>query len=140
MLGSGPHPQREFGTAITVETHTGMGKTTRAAAGILRRLTSHAMKTPSGRIPIPFVIALLLVSVPLHARAQVQIGTVEGVVLDPDGAVVPDAGLQLREPLTGARYMTGSDSAGRRSGTRWSSIGGGSTAAGPSLQGAPLPV
>ena len=71
------------------------------------------MKAPSARIPIPVVIALLLVPVSLPARAQVQIGTVEGVVLDPDGAVVPDAGLRLGEPLTGARYLTRSDSGGR---------------------------
>ena len=75
-----------------------MGKTSRAAAEVLRRPTGHAMKAPSARIPIPVVIALLLVPVSLPARVQVQIGTVEGVVLDPDGAVVADAGLRLGEP------------------------------------------
>ena len=49
---------------------------------------------------------------PIPAFAQIQIGTVTGVVLDSTGAVLADARIVLGNPLTGSEHRTSSDARG----------------------------
>src|SRR5262245_53763236 len=56
------------------------------------------------------VLAFLLLTI--NAQAQIQIGTIKGVVTDPAGAVVADAKVLLTSPLTGERVEAVTDSAG----------------------------
>jgi hypothetical protein len=56
------------------------------------------------------VFAFLLLTI--RAHAQIQIGTIKGVVTDPAGAFVADAKVSLTGPLTGERVDAITDSAG----------------------------
>src|SRR5215813_1076182 len=44
--------------------------------------------------------------------AQIQIGTITGVVLDSTGAILADAHIILENPITGFAHRTSSDSKG----------------------------
>src|SRR5262245_50377167 len=57
-------------------------------------------------------LVLAFLSLTITAQAQIQIGTIKGVVTDPAGAVVPAANVSLISPLTGERAETITDSAG----------------------------
>ena len=60
---------------------------------------------------IALVLAALFVP-PLTSLAQIQIGTVNGVVLDAAGAVLPGARVSLKNPLTGLQQGGSSDASG----------------------------
>jgi hypothetical protein len=49
---------------------------------------------------------------PAHAQSLGNAGTIEGSVLDPSGAAVPKATLQIRNPITGYQQTTTSDNGG----------------------------
>ncbi len=49
---------------------------------------------------------------PFTTLAQIQIGTINGVVLDSTGAILADARVVLENPLTGFKHQTASDSRG----------------------------
>jgi len=60
------------------------------------------------------IITLLALGIPIHVAAQSlgNNGTVEGTVVDPTGAVVPGAPVQLENPLTGYQQKTTTDTSG----------------------------
>jgi hypothetical protein len=55
---------------------------------------------------------LVLVTFSTHLVAQIQIGTIHGVVFDAASAVLADAKIILENPLTGSRQLANSDSSG----------------------------
>ncbi|HEX7296485.1 MAG TPA: TonB-dependent receptor, partial [Pyrinomonadaceae bacterium] len=57
------------------------------------------------------VLALILLAVPL-AFGQARIGSVQGTVKDPTGALVPKAKITLTQPVTGYKQTTESDEQG----------------------------
>jgi hypothetical protein len=59
-----------------------------------------------------FSLLVLLLVFPLTCFAQIQIGTISGVVLDSTGATLADARVVLENPLTGSEHRTASDSRG----------------------------
>ena len=64
------------------------------------------------RMRIFFFIALFcLVSIP-RARAQSPNGTISGVVLDPSGAVIPQADILVANDATGVQYSAKTNAAG----------------------------
>jgi outer membrane receptor protein involved in Fe transport len=60
---------------------------------------------------MPLILMALLFGSQL-TFAQIQIGTVSGVVFDAASAVLPDAKIVLENPLTGSRQLASSDSQG----------------------------
>ena len=59
---------------------------------------------------------LLLIVFPLSSQfifAQARIGTVQGTVKDPSGALVPNASVVISQPVTGYKQTTQSDSQGQ---------------------------
>src|SRR5262245_20112226 len=57
-------------------------------------------------------LVLAFLSLTISAQAQIQIGTIKGVITDPAGAVVADAKVLLTIPLTGERVEAVTDSDG----------------------------
>jgi outer membrane receptor protein involved in Fe transport len=55
-----------------------------------------------------FLIALLAIT----SHAQARIGTVQGTVKDPNGALVPNAAVTLSQPVTGYKQTATTDTAG----------------------------
>ena len=59
------------------------------------------------------LLAVVLMShQPLHAQANVQAGSIQGVVTDPQGGVVPNAKVTISNKDTGATLDTTTTSAG----------------------------
>ena len=58
-------------------------------------------------------LSILVVILALTAQAQIQIGTVRGIVTDAAGAVVASANVQVMNSLTGEKLETSTDSSGR---------------------------
>lgn len=67
--------------------------------------------TRLGVLSVAVLAALLVLIAPL-SRAQTSKGTVTGTVTDPSGAVVPDAGVTLKQLETNATRETKTNSAG----------------------------
>jgi protocatechuate 3,4-dioxygenase beta subunit len=67
------------------------------------------------RIAVSFVTLsfAILVSVPALAQASGASGTVQGKVLDPSGAVIPGATVEMTNPVSGYRQSTVSDDNGQ---------------------------
>ena len=60
------------------------------------------------------LLAVVLMSYqPAHAQANVQAGSIQGVVTDPQGGVVPNAKVIATEAGTNARVRTESDTRGQ---------------------------
>ena len=60
------------------------------------------------------LLAVLLVSYqPAHAQANVQAGSIQGVVTDPQGGVVPNAKVTITSKDTGSVLNTATTSAGQ---------------------------
>ena len=57
-------------------------------------------------------LVFAFLSLTISAQAQIQIGTIKGVVTDPAGSVVAAAKVLLTSPLTGERVEAVTDSAG----------------------------
>src|SRR5690242_4461633 len=57
-------------------------------------------------------LGLFMLSSKLAAQALGNAGTVEGVVSDPSGAVVPEATVRIRNTLTGYQQSTQTDASG----------------------------
>ena len=67
----------------------------------------------SFRIPLRAVIIYgVLILFGPHAFAQARIGSIQGVVKDPGGALVPNATITVTQPVTGYRQTTQTDAQG----------------------------
>src|SRR5262245_19393575 len=70
---------------------------------------------PDGKEPFMSttrILVLAFLSMTISAQAQIQIGTIKGVVTDPSGAVVAAAKVLLTSPLTDERVEAVTDNAG----------------------------
>ena len=57
------------------------------------------MRTPTRRIPFCLLVFLLSMITPL-LRAQSNAGSINGIVTDPSGAVIPGAIVSIQNPLS----------------------------------------
>ncbi|MFQ5929968.1 MAG: carboxypeptidase regulatory-like domain-containing protein, partial [Acidobacteriota bacterium] len=57
-------------------------------------------------------VVVIFLTTSSNARAQIQIGTVKGTVVDPTGARLPSAKLTLDHPITGFHRLTTTDQLG----------------------------
>src|ERR1700748_2208805 len=66
-----------------------------------------------GRFALAGILVLLCISVFSTAQSVGNSGSVSGTVSDPTGAVVPNAKVEIRNPISGFDRTTVSDSAGK---------------------------
>lgn len=70
------------------------------------------MHIPLGRFWRVFLCGTFLFSLALHGQALGGAGTVQGKVVDPSGAVVPGATVEILNPVTGYQRTQTSDASG----------------------------
>ena len=78
---------------------------------------TNAMASPGRKIPVfpgawLGLLLLMLAGFSTPARAQLDTGSISGIVTDPSGAVVPGAQVMATESSTGTKYTTVSSSTG----------------------------
>src|SRR5262245_12260876 len=64
------------------------------------------------RLVAGLVAGLVLFSCSMNAQSLGNAGTVEGTVVDPSGAAVPRAEVEIRNPITGYSQKTKADETG----------------------------